>query len=334
MRAPAIPVVLCIDVEPDAFLTDRDRPLPWRGFEAAVARIAGLRRDLSRDGLVPHFSWFFRLDPQIAETYGVADWPLRHYAADVRALEAAGDEIGIHTHGYRWDAARGVWIQDHGDIRWLERCVRMSFEAFRGALGRECRTFRFGDRWMDNAMVALLERLGIRFDLTLEPGHRAVSSYHPETPSTGTIPDMRRAGRLPYRPSREDFLRADPSRTDGLIMIPVSTGRLRGAPLWHDRFWRVQRGLFRIAPVLGRLRTGARTLSLGFPVEDVGPVVDQTLARPGPRLLVLVARSDAFDDAAQRVNVEANLAYLHSRPEATSYRWSTPEEAVRLLGLP
>ena len=334
MRAPAIPVVLCIDVEPDAFLTDRDRQLPWRGFEAAVDRIAGLRRAVSRDGLIPHFSWFFRLDPQIAETYGAADWPLRHYAGHVRALEAAGDEIGIHTHGYHWDPERGVWIQDHGNLPWLEHCVRLSFEAFRGVLGRECRTFRFGDRWMSTAIVALLERLGVRFDLTLEPGHRAVRCYHPEAPSTGMIPDVRRAERLPYRPSRQDFLRADPSRTEGLIMIPVSTGRLPGAPLWHDGLWRAQRRLYRIAPALSRLRTGTRTLSLGFPLADVGPVVDQALARPGPRLLVLVVRTDAFDDRAQRVNVDANLAHVLARPEAPTYRWSTPEEAVRLLGVP
>lgn len=334
MHAPAIPVVLCVDVEPDAFLTDRDRPLSWRGFEAAVERIATLRRAVSRDGLIPRFSWFFRLDHQIAETYGAADWPLRHYAADVRALEAAGDEIGIHTHGYRWDPQRGVWIQDHGDPSWLEHCVRLSFEAFRSALGRECRTFRFGDRFMSDAIVGLLDRLGVRFDLTIEPGHRAVRSYHPEAPSTGMIPDVRRAGRLPYRPSRDDFLRADPSRTDGLIMIPVSTGRLPGAPLWHDGLWSAQRSLFRIVPALGRLRKGARTLSLGFPLTDVGPVVDQTLARPGPRLLVLVVRTDAFGDPAQRVNVDANLAHVLARPEAAAYRWSTPEEAVRLLGIP
>src|SRR4030095_13110011 len=106
--------------------------------EAALERMARFRRDVSRDGHTAHFAWFFRLDPQIAETYGAADWPFRRHAAAVRGLEAAGDEIGIHTHGYRWDRERGVWIQDHGNLLWVEHCVRLSFETFRGALGREC----------------------------------------------------------------------------------------------------------------------------------------------------------------------------------------------------
>lgn len=49
---------------------------------------------------------------------------------------------------------------------------------------------------------------------------------------------------------------------------------------------------------------------------------------------MLVVRSDAFADPAQRANVEANLAHVMSRPAADAYRWSTPEEALTLLGMP
>lgn len=328
-----LPAILCIDVEPDAFFVDRDRPVPWRGFEATAEFMAEFRPRLAALTDAPvHFAWFFRLDPQVGETYGAADWPLRRYATLVRGFEEAGDEIGIHTHPYHWDPGRRGWVQDHGNQPWIDHVVRSSFEAFRRALGRDCQSFRFGDRWMNDATIRLLESLGVRFDLTVEPGQPRIRSYHPEAPSTGSLPDYRRVPRTPYRPSPADFRKSDPSRRDGLILIPVSAGtiprhRRRG------RLGRAQRLLFRLFR-LSRLRDRPFSLNLGHPPPCFTPIVDQVLDALRPPFLVLMVRTDAFADPAQRANLETNLAHIVTRSAVRRCRWSTPAELLALLGVP
>jgi hypothetical protein len=47
-RRTEIPVVLCIDVEPDARVFDRGDRHPWRGFEQVMQRIPSLREALSQ----------------------------------------------------------------------------------------------------------------------------------------------------------------------------------------------------------------------------------------------------------------------------------------------
>jgi hypothetical protein len=70
-----------------------------------------------------------------------------------------------------------------------------------------------------------VEKLGARFDLTVEPGR---TPHAPTEPFTGSRPDYARAPRTPYRPARRDFRAPGGWWRRTLWEIPLSTGR----PAW------------------------------------------------------------------------------------------------------
>lgn len=166
-----IPVVMCIDVEPDERLIDRSVQKDWSGFETTYELFNKLRPRLEAATRSPvHFSWFFRMDAQIASTYGSASWAVTRYRSLIERIKQAGDAIGLHTHAWRWNDSLNKWTVDLASQDWIDSCLRMGFESFRKSLNERCLYFRFGDRWMNNATLSLIEKLGARFDLTLEPG--------------------------------------------------------------------------------------------------------------------------------------------------------------------
>lgn len=228
-----IPILICIDVEPDEREISSSSRKAWKGFEKTFNWFQQLRSHLqtvTQSSVT--FSWFVRMDPQVAYTYGSPEWPIRYYRDLFEELELAGDEIGLHTHAWRRDEASHQWIADMADQQWVDHCVRTSFDAFEQSLHRPCRSFRFGDHWINEATLDLVESLGARFDLTIEPG---LKDFYMPGNYTGSPPDYTSAPREPYHPSRVDFRRrtAD-ART--LRAIPLSTcdadlvfGSIRGA---------------------------------------------------------------------------------------------------------
>ena len=110
----AIPVVLCIDVEPDDHVYPLTAPSPWSGFEALLAGAPRLRQRLSdATGRPANLNWDFRFDPQIELAYGSPTYVVDRYGDDIERLSAQGDAIGTHPHAWRWDADRQRWIADH-----------------------------------------------------------------------------------------------------------------------------------------------------------------------------------------------------------------------------
>jgi hypothetical protein len=64
-------VIMVIDIEPDGFFIDRGRPVPWVGYENTYKFFRQLRAILAaKTGAPVHYSWVFRMDPQVDETYG------------------------------------------------------------------------------------------------------------------------------------------------------------------------------------------------------------------------------------------------------------------------
>src|SRR5215203_5675127 len=99
---PCIPVMIITDCEPDPRqLADAAR---WVGFERFFEFMSAQRPMLAaQTHATARFSWFWRMDPQIELTYGSAAWPARTYARQIAEMERCGDEIGLHTHAWRWD---------------------------------------------------------------------------------------------------------------------------------------------------------------------------------------------------------------------------------------
>ncbi|QIF04029.1 hypothetical protein [Roseimicrobium sp. ORNL1] len=219
---PAVPVIIGVDVEPDARVVDLNNP-SWDSTPKFFKKAEELRKLLSAtaDGAPVKFTWFPRADPQVEKANGSATWALEHFRKDWDRVLSAGDEIGLHMHPWRWDERTGDWCQDHADEAWVLHCVRSSIAAYRAVFGTTPASYRGGDRYLSNAVMRLLEEEGVRLDLTLE--------RMPEVPrllaserGTGLIPDGTSIPLRAYRPSPHDFRLPDPTKTTGLGMLPLT----------------------------------------------------------------------------------------------------------------
>jgi len=319
-HAPRIPVILCIDAEPDGFFIDRRRSDPWLGYERSVEFFRRFRDRLQTSGEPARFTWCYRMDPQVAETYGAAEWVARHYETLTAQLIGDGDELGLHAHGYRWEAAAGAWTIDHGNQSWIDHLVRMSFAAFDRAFGEPCRTFRFGDRWMSNATVRLLAELGTRHDLTLEPGHPALDSHHPGR-SSGSLPDYTGVPVDPYRPSPDDFRKPGGEGSGRLWMIPLTTAPVK-ARLFRRWYYRMARPA---------ANAGVWTALVSHDPPLFRRIVAHALGRSSRPYLALVLRSNALATPRLARRVSANLEGLLSHPLAGRLSWVTPAGLIASL---
>lgn len=168
--ATDIPIIVSVDVEPGARRVDRRDPGPWLEFEEFLERIPALRERLSRLTAAPVvFTWCLRMDPQVAETWGSPAWPAEAYRDAFAGLESVGDELGLHTHLWRWSHETDEWVTDN-DPEWGRRCVTMALRTFEEAFGRSCPVHRGGDRDLSAEMLACLEDGGVKVDLSVEPG--------------------------------------------------------------------------------------------------------------------------------------------------------------------
>lgn len=263
----------------------------------------------------------------IEETYGSASWPATHYSKFIDDFKAHGDELGLHPHAYRWDECDQTWITDHGNQDWVEHCVNMAFAAYSESLEQGCVTFRFGDHWMNDQTSALIEKLGVRFDLTLEPGYIGVPSVDPTMPYAGAIPDYYDAPRLPYRPSKTDFRKPGNSDERKLWIIPMSSGNVEGRLRAYRRL--ISRG---VHPDRDH-RPLHRTLNMkSVPAQIACRVMERLLNRlERPYLALVVGPSVALNPQTMR-NMADILDYLLSHQLARRFVFSTPGEALKLLG--
>jgi glycosyltransferase involved in cell wall biosynthesis len=321
-----IPIIFCIDVEPDGFFIDRQKPLPWAGYEATYAFLHHLRPHLSlRTGAPVHFSWFLRMDPQVADTYGTAHWAVDSYPRFIDDMRLNRDEIGLHPHDYRWDEDRQSWVVDHGNQPWIDHCMELAFENFRAVFHHDCESFRYGDRWMNDATLGLIERLGAKYDLTLEPGQQGKAATYPDKPYSGRLPDYTEVPQQPFHPCAMDFRKPDKSKQGGIWMIPITSV---DANLIHSR-----NVLPRAARANGKGTPNYETLNLRHERRFIEPAVNhllKTMARP---YLTLVIRSDIGTKPHMMKNMQDNLNYVMAHPMAKKFVFCTPAETITLLGL-
>lgn len=227
-----IPVVVCVDVEPDARVVDLADP-SWRGTDVLLEKWPALMTLLAeKTGVtsVP-LTWFPRADPQIEKSNGLASYALKRYAAHWESAQAAGDEIGLHMHGWRWQEQTGQWSQDHGDAAWMEHCLRSAIGEYRAHFGKTPPVYRGGDHYLDDLVLRVLHEEGIPLDMTLEllPAiQRLVEEEH----GTGSLPDCSGAPAYAYRPSVEDFRAPAFDQKQGLGILPLTPFRGKSLCLW------------------------------------------------------------------------------------------------------
>jgi hypothetical protein len=222
-RAP-LPVVLCCDVEPDLRTFKRGVAGRWTAFEELLPRIQALRERVANlTGVAASFSWFLRMDPQVADTWGSPGWVAEQYATAFADLESHGDQLGLHTHTWRWHAGAGGWVRDQ-DPAWEEHCVDVALRAFETAYGQSCLAHRGGDRYLSGGMLRRLEANGVAVDLTVEPDKPPEGALAKHEMVTGLTPDYRGVPRTPYRSTPDAFPAADPTSRSGPLLIPLASG--------------------------------------------------------------------------------------------------------------
>src|SRR6266496_4003265 len=298
-----IPVIICIDVEPDEPDFDPSARSEWGGFLEAHRLFSNFRPKLERaTGSAVHFCWFLRMDPQVAFGYGSAKWIGERHGRILKELELKGDELGLHTHAQRWDDASHAWIADYGNQEWVKSCLQSSFKAFQAFFGRACESFRFGDYWLNNASVELVDRLGAKYDLTVEPGIRTAPSL---SRPTGVWPDYTSVPDHPYRPSHDDYQRPNMKSGRTLWIIPLSSGRYEGPKAL--RLWRLKR----VARTLGFDRQGHHEASravLDTTPEIFRKLVERPFPIPHAPYSAIARRPAARTRPTQKLPVPANLA--------------------------
>ena len=219
-------ILFVIDVEPDGRADVRNDS--WSGCTVTLRELSALRCRLEdMCGSPVRFNWFFRCDPQIQETWGRSDWVR---VACPRLLEWVienQDFTGIHLHFWRRERYSGRWFNDFLDSNWRAQCLTTAIAGYQSIFGVRPIACRMGDRWMANELIKLLQAEGIRYDLTVEPG---LPSEPPpgDRHATAWSPDYRRAPRVPYHPSTNDFLLPDTGRgqrceSNSLWIIPMTT---------------------------------------------------------------------------------------------------------------
>jgi hypothetical protein len=303
-----IPVVLAVDIEPDPRLVERDNPEPWEGFVRFAGEIPALRELLrSRTGISPHFTWLIRMDPQIAAGWGSARWAVDTYGELLAALTAAGDELGLHVHTWRWDGSTGNWVAEREDSEWVAHCTRKSLDTFEGIYGRAPRVASGGDRFTSPTMLSLLAERGVCIDLTVAPGEPPQGPLADGERTNGLTPDYSDAPGRPYRPrSFDEFTVSDAASEVGLTLMPLlSAPQAEGgrAPLlaWSE-------------PAEFRLR------------------LQRLLAAVSPPVLTLVARTDLATFHPQWDWFVENLEEIARHPQLRAKFMTASEAAAELDG--
>jgi hypothetical protein len=317
-----IPAFLCIDGEPDEFAPPEHGPASWAGYADMIRFIARLRISLASVATVlPRFCWTLRMDRQVAATSGAAGYAVEAFSDDITTLTEAGDAFGIHVHPLRWSEPLGTWLHDFADSEWIAECVEESFVSYCGVFGVSPAIHRFGARFLSDDLVALLERLGIRVDFTLEPGSGSYGGAPHQVPMTGALPNCIRAPRMPYRPRYGNYRRADDRNGRDIVMVPLTSARTRfeKPPLW--RAARAIRRGFRSRPI--PLNPWREWPSAQFYWDLVAAELD---AMPKP-YVALAVRTDHPESPSGR-RARLLLEHLPHHPIASRLRFVDPLNEV------
>jgi hypothetical protein len=321
-----IPAFFAIDVEPDSSSPEIGEA-PWTGFTAIAEFIDGLRPRLAeRSGVDPHFSWCFRLDPVVERCFGRLDFVVHRHGAEVDRLVTQGDRLGIHVHPQRWDEDGGYVYSEHLDPGWAPHCVEVAAATFAQSFGEPPRVASMGGRFINERVVDTLVDVGVRVDLTVDPGLEAIEDdrtfgHHANAPCT----DFRGHPRHPYRVSRERLGAVARSQEDARTLVEIPRSSYDYATV--------------LAPFRRRLRTKLSRRGAPMPLMmwDVWPsattfwdFVERAADESPIPYVALTARSDPADRPSNQ-RVRSILAALPNHRIAERLEFVDP---LVLAGLP
>lgn len=327
MASIKIPIITCFDVEPDPRVTEIGYYKPWVGYQNTFRFLSYLRKKLIQaTSSMVHYSWFFRLDDQIAELFGSTHWPLQNYKKMIDESTKYEDEFGIRPFTYKWNPIFDDWVAIYDDLDFCNHCIHVSFETYRKFFGKKCASYRMGNRWTSNATIDFAERLGLQFDLTLEPGRDSHSHDLLIGHFTGSLPDFTYVPQTPYLPSKTDFQIPDPKRNDGLWMVPLSADKIEGGML---------SGIHRFRHIMSgrRIRHQYFTLDFGLNPWIFRSIANQLLKKNDPPFLAIATSVSVSTEQKLFDHMRTNFEFLMSHAWVKRFVFSTPQEALGFMNL-
>jgi hypothetical protein len=171
------------------------------------------------------------------------------------------------------------------------------------------------------------ERLGIRYDLTVEPGAPPLPSPELDEPATGPVPDYYRVPRAPYVPSPTEFRRPHRGPARSIRMIPLTSGYRRLGLRPHRYLRRLVRNGWR-----HRLADTPLSMWSRWTAPDTfDRMLDRALAAQRRPYLAFGIRSDigAGPRTGERTKLAMEALLVH--PARARFRFCTPAEALAIL---
>jgi hypothetical protein len=322
-----IPLILCVDIEPEARNVDRQRRSPWLGFEFVYEFLSKKRQQLQdATGWPVHYCWLPRIDPQVAETWGSPQWVTVHYAEYFSQLIAEGDDIGLHPHCYRWSQKEETWYVDDGNQDWINECIQMAYDGYERVFARQCETFRMGDGFMNTATMREIECGGARFELTPEPGSTPSRAELFLERHTGVMPDCSDIPRHPYHPSVSDWRKPDATRSDGITIIPMSAGFVPQEWYPQSRLAPLKRAVKSLLS-LQEPQQYPQSLNFSCPQRFICYILNDIITNGSNPLLSCALRTNT-PKPEWLANVEGIFNYLIKHPRRQEVVFSTPKEAM------
>lgn len=157
-------------------------------------------------------TWFIRIDKQIQDVYGRADYIFVKHQDKVKWLSDNGHEIGWHYHAYKLDGDR--WVQNIDEEVILSEINRYG-EIARG-LG--LRISRMGWGYHTNRTLQMTFSKGFLIDSSAIPRPK----YTWET----IVRDWSITPNHSYFPGQDDY-RTDVGIKTGVLEVPINTAYLR-----------------------------------------------------------------------------------------------------------
>lgn len=225
-----LPVLVMLDLEPDPFIGGR--PDEWTGAARALDLVDEVRPAIeAATGRPARFSWMVRCDRHVAQHCGAIEFAVRHFSEQLLRNRALGDLVGVHIHVFDGEHR----FEDWSDHRVLADELASSVVSFRSTLGVVPDAVGFARGFTCDEAVRVCREYGVPFDVSAVAESSPPNSLD-ELDVVASMPDLRRLPRLPYHPSPDDWLQADPTAGPPLI-VPLTAVNPLG---WMSRLSRLR----------------------------------------------------------------------------------------------
>jgi hypothetical protein len=156
-------------------------------------------------------TWFIRLDPQIEDIYGEADYIFKTYSAELNWLRENGHEIGWHFHAFM--KKLGNWVQNTIENEIVSQLLHCGYTAKSYGLN----IVRMGWGYQTNITMRTIDRIGFLIDSSAIP--------RPAYPWETTVKNWNGTPDTIYHPSTNDY-RVPGNPSLNILEFPMSVCEL------------------------------------------------------------------------------------------------------------